>query len=112
MVKFAKTGVLIILISVVFSLLLGLLTPVFGLFTGSINYISTGSVGLVLTTILSFLTWFLDLIFLDINSAYYTLKLAPSVTVGSINWAVSVFRIIAGCSIFVIILSLIFGNRG
>jgi len=107
-----KFGILFVIASVILSLLGSYLTNVFGLFGATMTYVTTGSIGLVFSSILSYIGWFLDLLFLTDSNAYYTLINAPSVSVGSIAWALTAFRVLAGAVIFVLLFSLIFGKRG
>lgn len=107
-----KFGIMFLLTSVVFSLFGTTFTLLFDGLYNSVTYISTGSIGMVLTELVTFIGWLLDLLFLssDINS--YTFATVPTVTVGSISWALSIFRLFLGLSIFILILSLIFGKGG
>lgn len=107
-----KFAFIFLLSSMVFSLFGSYVTNLFVSFNGTLYYITTGSIGMVLTEIISFVGWLLDLIFLNTVINSYTLVTAPSVTVGSIAYALSLFRILLGCSIFILLLSLVFGKGG
>lgn len=107
-----KFGLMFLLASIVFSLFVTTFTLLFDGLYNSITYISTGSIGMVLTELITFIGWLLDLLFLSTSVNSYTLVTAPSITVGSIAWVLSLFRLFLGLSIFILILSLIFGKGG
>lgn len=107
-----KISLLFVLGTLVFSLFGTSFTLLFDNFNSVILYVSTGSIGLVFMEILSFLGWLLDLLFFDSAIGGYTLTMAPSITVGSISWVLSLFRLLFGLSMFVLLLSLIFGYGG
>lgn len=98
--------------SLIFSFFGSYVTVLFSSFNGTLNYITTGSIGLVLTQIISFIGWLLDLIFLNTSINSYTLITAPNITIGSIGYVLTFFRILLGCSIFILLLSLVFGKGG
>ena len=106
-----RFSVLFLLLSVVLSLFGAYVETLFLSFNGVLTYISSGNIGLVLTTLLSYLGWLLDLLFLNNSLGYTNLKLAPSVVIPSISWALTFFRILLGCTIFVLLLSLILNGR-
>ena len=107
-----KLSLLFILGVMVFSLFGTSFTLLFDNFNNVVLYVSTGSIGMVFMEILSFLGWLLDLLFFDSAIGSYTLSIAPSVTVGSISWVLTLFRLLFGLSVFVLLLSLIFGYGG
>ena len=107
-----KFGLIFLLSSLVFSLFGTYISPLFDSLSSSITYITTGSIGMVLNEVVTFIGWLLDLIFLNSALGSYTLSTAPSITVGSISWVLSLFRLILGCIVFVLIFSLIFGKGG
>lgn len=107
-----KFGILFMLLSVVLASFGTYVSTLFGSFGATMTYISTGSVGLVISSLVGYVGWFLDLIFLNDSLAYSTLSLAPSITIPSIAYALTFFRILLGCTIFVLILSLVFGHKG
>lgn len=107
-----KFGLLFLLASLVFSLFGTSFTLLFDNFNGVVTYISTGSIGMVLMEIVTFIAWLLDLLFLNSAISSYTLVTAPSVTVGSISWVLTLFRMFLGLTIFVLLISLVFGYGG
>lgn len=112
MKNIVKFGLLFILASLVFSLFGTSFTLLFDNFNGVMSYIATGSIGMVLMEIVSFIAWLLDLIFLNDAIGSYTLVTAPSITTGSISWVLTLFRMFLGLTIFVLLLSLVFGYGG
>lgn len=107
-----KFGILFMLLSVVLASFTTYVSTLFGTFGVTLTYISTGSVGLVISNLIVFIGWFLDLLFLNDSLAYTHLSLAPTIVVPSISYALTFFRILLGCTIFVLLLSLIFGHKG
>lgn len=112
MKEIVKFGLIFLLSSLVFSLFGAYISPLFDSLSGSISYLTTGSIGMVLTEIVTFIGWLLDLIFLNGSIGSYTLATTPSITIGSISWVLSLFRLMLGCVVFVLIFSLIFGKGG
>lgn len=106
MLNYLKFGILFLVCSVLLTVLSVYVSSVFEMFGASLNYITTGSVGVVLVSIIGYVGWFLDLLFIDTNiSAYYTTF--GGVFVGSINWLLTIFRVLFGLFALILILKLI-----
>lgn len=101
-----KFSFLFIICAVLLTIVSTYVASIFDLFGASLNYISTGSVGSVLNSIIGYVGWFLDLLF--INQAINYVTYFGSIQVGSISWALTFFRVTFGLIVFVILLKLIF----
>lgn len=107
-----KFGILFVLCSLVLSFFGSYLTVAFDAMGGTLNYITDQhGIGLVLSSIWSFLAWAFDLIFLNTSVSYTNSVISSSIEIGSISWALTFFRILFGCTIIVFIISLIFGGK-
>ena len=104
--NYLKFGILFILCAVVLTTFSIYLNSIFDLFGASLNYITTGSVGMVLAEIIGFCGWFLDLLFIN-QSISYTTHFG-NIAIGSIAWALTFVRVIFGVVVSVLILKLIF----
>lgn len=112
MQKILKTAILIVLFTLVFSFFGSYLTIAFTSMSAALNYATTPTgVGLVLSSIWTFLSWAFDLIFLNTEMTYVNSVLPASIHIGSISWALTFFRLLFGCTLIVFIISLIFGGK-
>ena len=107
-----KTAILFVVFSLILSFFGTYLSLIFASMSGTIVYITqpTG-IGLVLTSIWSFLSWGFDLIFFNNAVGYTNQVMDSSIVIGSISWALTFFRILLGCTLIVLIISLIFGGK-
>lgn len=106
MIGYLKFGILFIVCAVLLTTLSVYVSSIFEMFGASLNYVTTGSVGVVLTAIVGYIGWFLDLLFLDTNIAQYTTTFG-GVAVGSISWLLTIFRVLFGLFAMILILKLI-----
>lgn len=100
-----KFSLLFIICAVLLTTVSVYVSSIFDLFGASLNYVTTGSVGSVVNEIVGFCGWFLDLLFLS-QAIQYTTYFG-GIQIGSISWALTLFRVIFGLSVFVLILKLI-----
>lgn len=107
--EFLKFGLLFVITSVLLTLITGYLSNIFNLMGASLNYVTTGSVGSVLSAIVGYVGWFLDLLFLNESISYTTYY--GAIEVGSISWALTFARVVFGVTVMIIILKLII-DRG
>ena len=77
-----------------------------------IVYVSTGSVGMLLSETVSIIGWLLDILFIQESFTEYSLITVPSIIIPSINWLLTIFRVMFYTGLFIIVLSLIFGHGG
>lgn len=108
MKELLKFGLLFLLCALILSGLMQYAQTVFNIFGSAVTYGTTGNVGIVLTTIISFFGWFFDLIFIGGNVDLVTTYGAFAV---NISWVVTILQVVFGFVVLSIILSLIF-NRG
>ncbi len=103
-----KFGIFFVLCSVVLAVLGTSITLIFDLFGSSLSYISTGNIGIVITSLAGYVGWFLDLLFLGSFTGYTTHF--GAIEIASLSWVLTFARVVFGLSVFVVLLSLIF-NR-
>lgn len=101
-----KFSILFIVCSVLLSVLSAYVNSLFLLFGASIDYVTTGSVGSVFYALAGYFGWFLDLLFLNQNVNYVTHF--GGMRILSIAWALTIFRVLFGLSVLILILKLIF----
>lgn len=107
-----KTAILFVVTSLVLSFFGSYLTLAFGSMSAVLSFVSSsGGVGLVLSSVFSFLTWLFDLIFMSNSVAYTNQLMDASIKIGSVAWGLSFFRVLFGCTLIVFIISLIFGGK-
>lgn len=93
------------IVSILLSIVSTYVGGIFDVFGASLGYVTTGSVGAVLTAIVGYVGWFLDLLFLNQTINYTTTF--GNISVGSIAWALTFFRVLFGLFALVLILKLI-----
>ncbi len=107
-----KFGILFVVCSLILSFFGSYLTIAFDSMGGTLSLITDKyGIGLVLSSIWSFLSWAFDLIFLNSSINYTNSILDSSIQIGSISWALTFFRVLFGSTIIVFIISLIFGGK-
>lgn len=109
MQNYIQFSILFIICSLLLVVIGSYISSVFELFGSSFNYVTTGSVGAVLTAIIGYVGWFLDVLFIKPSFSYTTTF--GNVYVGSISWALTIFRVLFGLLVLVIILKLIIDRR-
>lgn len=105
-----KIGILFVMASLILSLFASYIVNIFASINGSLNYITTGSLGLVLSSLLTTIGGFIDTLFLNSFNGY-TMVFAPSTTIISISFVLTLFRLLFGLTLAVLITSLIFGKK-
>lgn len=107
-----KFGILFVVASLILSFFGSYLTVAFDSMSGTLSLITNQyGIGLVLTSIWSFLSFAFDLIFLNSSISYTNSVMSSTIQIGSISWALTFFRVLFGCTIIVFIISLIFGGK-
>jgi len=107
-----KFAILFMLCSLMLSFFGSYLTIAFDSVTSVVSTMTaTTGVGLVLTSVWSFLAWAFDLLFISTNISYVNEVMSSSIQIGSISWALSFVRLVFGDSLIVLIISLIFGGK-
>lgn len=106
MVNILKFSILFIVCAVLLSVLSVYVNSMFLMFGASIDYVTTGSVGAVLYALTGYFGWFFDLLFLNQNVNYVTHF--GGMQIMSIAWALTIFRVLFGLSVLILILKLIF----
>lgn len=104
-----KFSLLFVICAVLLTLITGFATPIFDSFGASLNYITTGSVGSVLESIVGFIGWFLDFLFIGTETTYTTYY--GGIEVYSLSWVITFVRVVFGLSVLILILKLII-DRG
>lgn len=106
MSNYLKFGILFLVCAVLLTLLSVYVGSIFEMFGASLNYVTTGSVGAVMSAIIGYVGWFLDLLFLN-QSINYTTYFG-NIQIGSISWMLTIFRLLFGLFALILILKLIF----
>lgn len=110
-VQILKFVVSIFFIMIILSLFGTVLTSIIGIATGTIGYFTTGGLFLFISDIVEFVGFCLDTLFLN-NFSSYTYVFTPTITIFSLNFILSFFRICLGSTLIIIVFSLIFGKKG
>lgn len=100
-----KFSLLFLLCSIVLSLVGSYVTTVFNLFGASLNYVTTGYLGTVLSSIIGWIGWFLDTLFLSEGFTYTTYY--GGIVLNNFSWLFTCVRVIFGVSVVTIIITLI-----
>ena len=103
-----KFSLLFVLASVVFVILGSSIELVFNQFSSSINYVTTGNIGEVLTAIIGFVGFMLDTLFLSTNTGYTTTY--GGIQVYQLSWLFTIVRVIFGLAIVILIVKLVMGD--
>lgn len=106
MSNYLKFGILFLVCAVLLTLLSVYVGSIFEMFGASLNYVTTGSVGAVMSAIIGYVGWFLDLLFLNQSINYTTYY--GNIQIGSISWMLTIFRLLFGLFALILILKLIF----
>lgn len=106
MSNYLKFGILFLVCAVLLTLLSVYVGSIFEMFGASLNYVTTGSVGAVMSAIIGYVGWFLDLLFLNQSINYTTYY--GNIQIGSIAWMLTIFRLLFGLFALILILKLIF----
>lgn len=105
MTDILKFGILFLLVSVVLAVLGSSLTVVFDMLSAGLNYATTGNVGVVLTEIIGFVGYALDLVFLSTTTTYTTHF--GGFEIYSLNWLFTFVRVMFGLAVVSLIIKLI-----
>ena len=104
--QYIKFGFLFLICSLLLTILSVYVSGIFDMFGASLDYVTTGSVGAVMSAIIGYIGWFLDILFLNINIGSYSTYYG-GVYIGSISWALTLFRVLFGLFALILILKLI-----
>lgn len=112
MQNIVKTAILFVLGSLVLSFFGTYLTAMFSSVSGTLTYATNPyNIGLILTSVWSYLSWSFDILFFSNSISYTNQVMDSSIVIGSISWSLTLFRILLGSTLIVLIISLIFGGK-
>jgi hypothetical protein len=108
-------GILKLIVSIFFITFLFVLfgtsiSTILSLITGTVSYITSGDLFVLLDNAISTFGFFMDTIFLATFDSY-TYTFNNAITVYNLNFVLSFFRLLFGCTGIVLLFSLVFGNK-